>query len=112
MGRCMLAQSMRILEMWLGRHSHLCGDEISLADLLAVHEFVSHEAGAIIPADDWAKYPRTRAWFDRLADRPHAKSVSGMIMAVGAMRQAGEAIPMTRESSLAKGSQIRPDEGF
>lgn len=112
MGRYMLAQSMPILESWLGRQSHLCGDEISFADLLAFHEFVSHEAGAIIPAEEWAKFPRLRAWFDSLAERPHAKAVSGMIMAVGAMRQAGEAIPMTRRSSLAKGTQIRPGEGF
>ena len=35
-----------------------------------------------------------------------------MIMMVGAMRQAGEAIPMTRKSSLAKGTQIRPDEAL
>lgn len=111
MGRYMLAQSMPILEMWLGKHSHLCGDAISFADLLAFHEFVSHEAGAIIPAEEWAKFPRIRAWFDRLAERPHAKAVSGMIMMVGAMRQAGEMIPMTRKSSLAKGTQIRPDEG-
>lgn len=108
MGRYMLGESMPILEMWLGRHSHLCGDEISFADLLAFHEFVSHEAGAIIPAGDWAKYPRTRAWFETLAERPHAKAVSGMIMEVGAMRQAGHLIPMTRKTSLAKGTQVSP----
>lgn len=34
-----------------------------------------------------------------------------MIMMVGAMRQAGEMIPMTRKSSLAKGTQIRPGDG-
>lgn len=111
MGRYMLAPSMPILEMWLGRHAQLCGDALSFADLLAFHEFVSHKAGAIIPAEEWAKFARTRAWFDRLAGRPHAKAVSGMIMMVGAMRQAGEMIPMTRRSSLATGTQIRPDEG-
>lgn len=108
MGRYMLNESMPILEMWLGKHSHLCGDEISFADLLAFHEFVSHEAGAIIPAEEWAKFPRIRAWFDRLAERPHAKAVSGMIMEVGAMRQAGHLIPMTRKTSLAKGTQVSP----
>jgi len=108
MGRYMLGESMPILEMWLGKHSHLCGDEISFADLLAFHEFMSHEAGAIIPAEEWAKYPRIRAWFDRLAERPHAKAVSGMIMEVGAMRQAGHLIPMTRKTSLAKGTQVSP----
>ena len=49
MGRYMLEQSMPVLETWLETHSHLCGDEISFADLLGFHEFVSHEAGAIIP---------------------------------------------------------------
>jgi dichloromethane dehalogenase len=104
----MLGQSMPILETWLGRTSHLCGDEISFADLLAFHEFVSHEAGAIIPPEEWAKFPRIRAWFDRLAERSNAKAVSGMIMDVGAMRQAGHMIPMTRKSSLAKGTALTP----
>ena len=108
MGRYMLGQSMPILETWLGRTSHLCGDEISFADLLAFHEFVSHEAGAIIPPEEWAKFPRIRAWFDRLAERSNAKAVSGMIMEVGAMRQAGHMIPMTRKSSLAKGTALTP----
>lgn len=108
MGRYMLEQSMPILETWLGRNDHLCGDEISFADLLAFHEFVSHEAGAIIPPEDWARFPRIRAWFERLQARPQARAVSGMIMEVGAMRQAGQMIPMTRRTSLAKGTAVRP----
>ena len=108
MGRYMLAQSMPIMEEWLGRHAYLYGDEISFADLLACHEFVSHEAGAIIPDEEWAKFPRLRAWFEGLMTRPHAQAVSTMIMEVGAMRQAGQLIPMTRRTSLAKGTSVTP----
>lgn len=108
LGRYMLGEAMPIMETWLGRTGHLCGDEISFADLLGFHEFVSHEAGAIIPAAEWARYPRLRAWFDRLAQRPHAQAISGMITQVGAMRQAGQLIPMTRKTSLAKGTEVTP----
>jgi len=81
----MLEQSMPIIETWLGRHSHLCGDEISFADLLAFHEFVSHEAGAIIPADEWARFPRIRAWFERLQERPQARALVALMQELRAL---------------------------
>lgn len=56
--------------------SLLCGDEISYADLAALREFVSHDAGKIIPDNVWTKHPRIRAWFERLSARPATKAVS------------------------------------
>lgn len=106
-GRYVLYESMKIVETyWLKDSEYLCGDQISFADLQCYHEFVSHEAGKIIPDNVWAKHPRIRAWFDKLAARPHAQEVSNVIMEIGAMRLAGKLIPMTRKTSLAKGTEI------
>lgn len=107
-GRYILNESMGFLETWLARNPYICGDEISFADLLAYHEFVSHTAGQIIPPEQWQKFPKTKQWFDRITERPLSKEVSGMIMQVGAMRLAGQLIPMTRKTSLAKGTEITP----
>ncbi len=107
-GRYTLDESMVLLEAWLTKSKYLCGDEISFADLLGYHEFVSHVAGAILSDADWQKYPRVRQWFDTITARPHSKAVSEMIMQVGAMRQAGTLIPMNRKTSLAKGTEITP----
>ena len=108
LGRHLLRESMSVLERWLGKTRCLCGEEISFADLMAQHEFMSHHAGKIIADEEWAKFPRTKAWFDRLRQRPHSQAVSEMIMQVGAMRLAGQFIPMTRKTSLAKGTEIMP----
>ena len=105
-GRFVLRESMEILEGWLSKTPYVCGDEISFADLQGVHEFVSHEAGGVIPESEWAEFPHVRGWFDRLTARPHAVSVSTAIKEAGRMRQAGEIIPMTRRTSLAKGTEI------
>jgi len=105
-GRFVLRESMEILEGWLSKTPYLCGDEISFADLQGSHEFVSHEAGGVIPGSEWAKFPAVRDWFDRLSERPHAKTVSSAIKEAGRMRQAGEIIPMTRRTSLAKGTEV------
>lgn len=106
-GRYVLYEAMKILEIyWLKDSEYFCGDEISYADLQCFHELVSQEAGKIIPDNVWAKHPRTRAWFDKLAERPHAQTVSKMIMEIGAMRLSGTLIPMTRKTSLAKGTEI------
>lgn len=107
-GRYTLNESMGVLEGWLGRTAYVCGSEISFADLLGYHEFVSHEAGAIISGAEWQNFPKTRAWFDRISARPYAQAVSEMIMQVGQMRRAGTLIPMSRRTSLAKGTEITP----
>ena len=105
-GRFVLRESMEILEGWLRNTPFVCGDEISFADLQGFHEFVSHEAGGVIEQTEWGRFPSVRDWFDRLYARPHAKTVSGAIREAGRMRQAGEIIPMTRKTSLAKGTEV------
>ena len=105
-GRYVLRESMAILEGWLSKTNYVCGDEISFADLQGFHEFVSHYTGAVIPGAQWQEFPKLKAWFDTLSERPHAKTVSATIMEVGRIRQAGELIPMTRRTSLAKGTEI------
>ncbi len=105
-GRFVLRESMGILEGWLSKTEFVCGDEISFADLQGVHEFVSHHAGGVIPAAQWAEFPSVKRWFDTLTARPHAQTVSTTIKEVGQIRQRGELIPMTRKTSLAKGTEI------
>ena len=105
-GRHTLYESMGLLQGWLSKNKYLCGDEISYADLIGYHEFVSHAAGAIIPDDVWQKYPAVKAWYDTISERPHSKAVSEMIMEIGKIRQAGTLIPMNRRTSLAKGTEI------
>ncbi|MFT4584128.1 MAG: hypothetical protein ACI915_001677 [Gammaproteobacteria bacterium] len=60
----------------------------------------------MIPDSQWAEFPKVQEWFDRLAARPHAQTVSITIKEAGRMRQAGKIIPMTRRTSLAKGTEI------
>jgi len=105
-GKYVLYESMGILDRWLSKTEYVCGDEISFADLQGYHEFVSHTAGEIIPDDVWKKHPNIQRWFDLLSQRPHAQTVSQTIQQVGKMRLAGELIPMTRKTSLAKGTEI------
>ncbi len=105
-GRFVLTESMIILEGWLSKTDYVCGDEISFADLQGFHEFVSHYAGGVLPDDEWDRFPHVKAWFHKLLERPHAQTVAQTIMQVGKMRQAGEPIPMTRRTSLAKGTEV------
>ncbi|MGB1884789.1 MAG: glutathione S-transferase family protein [Gammaproteobacteria bacterium] len=105
-GRCVLEESMGLLEGWLSDSKFLCGDEISFADLQSFHEFVSHHAGGVLPDEEWAKFPSVKRWFDELWARPHCQSVSTTILEVGRIRKAGEVIPMTRRTSLAKGTEV------
>ncbi len=107
-GRYTLDDSLAYLEAWLTKSKYLCGDEISFADLLGYHELVSHVAGAILGDADWQKHPKIKQWYDTISERPHSKPVSEMIMQVGAMRLAGDLIPMTRKTSLAKGTEVTP----
>ena len=107
-GRHTLDESLTLMEAWLGRTKYLCGDEISFADLMGYHELVSHVAGEILADPDWQTYPKVKAWYDTITARPQAPAVSEMIMQVGAMRLSGQMIPMTRKTSLAKGTEITP----
>ena len=107
-GRFTLDDSLGYLETWLTKSKYLCGDEISFADLLGYHELVSHVAGEILGDADWQKFPKIKQWYDTISERPHSTKVSEMIMAVGAMRLAGDLIPMTRKTSLAKGTEVTP----
>ena len=105
-GRFVLQESMELLEGWLSKTKYVCGEEISFADLQAFHEFVSHHAGGVLTDDDWAPYPHVKAWFDELFARPHVKTVAETIMEVGRIRKSGKIIPMTRRTSLAKGTEV------
>ncbi len=107
-GRYVLDDSLPYLEAWLTKSKYLCGDEISFADLMGYHEVVSHVAGAILGDADWQKHPKVKQWYDTISERPHSTAVSEMIMQVGAMRLAGDLIPMTRKTSLAKGTEVTP----
>lgn len=107
-GRQTLDESLALLEVWLSKNDYVCGPEISFADLMGYHELVSHVAGAILGDADWRKFPRVKAWFDRLSGLPHSKAVNETIMHVGQMRLSGQLIPMERKSSLAKGTEIIP----
>ncbi len=107
-GRHTLDESLGYLETWLTKSEYLCGDEISFADLMGYHELVSHVAGAILGEADWKEFPKVKQWFDKITARPHASTVNAMIMQVGQMRQDGQMIPMTRKTSLAKGTEITP----
>ena len=107
-GRYVLDDSLPYLEAWLTKSKYLCGDEISFADLMGYHEVVSHVAGAILGDADWQKHPKVKQWYDTISERPHSTAVSEMIMQVGAMRLAGDLIPMTRKTSLAKGTEVMP----
>lgn len=107
-GRYTLEESLGYLEAWVTERDYVCSDEVSFADLMGYHELVSHVAGAILGDSDWRRYPKVKAWYDRLSERPHSQWVSETIMEVGKMRQAGQLIPMTRKTSLAKGTEITP----
>ena len=105
-GRFLLHESMALMEGWLSKTRYLRGDELSYADLQGYHEFVSHIAGAIIPAEVWKQHPALTQWCNAMGERPHAQSVNQTIMQVGQTRLAGELIPMQRTTSLAKGTEI------
>ncbi len=107
-GRHILETSLEYLETWLTQNKYLCGNKISFADLLAFHELVSHVAGAILGNADWQRYPKIKQWYDTISERPYSSRLNEMIMQVGAMRLAGDLIPMTRKTSLAKGTELTP----
>ena len=106
-GQSVLVESMGIMDKWLEKSSFLCGEKISFADLQGFHEFMSHSAGRIIPDERWAEFKRLKFWFDCVGERVHSKTVSETIMEVGRMRAEGYVIPMTRRTSLAKGTEVR-----
>jgi glutathione S-transferase len=106
-GRTLLYEAMGVLEnYWLRDREYVCGDEISYADLVAFHEFVSHDAGKIIPDKVWQGFPKISAWFKKLSERPHAKTVSTWKYDGVAKIIAGERIPFKRRTAVLKGTEV------
>jgi glutathione S-transferase len=106
-GRTLLYEAMGVLENYCLRdREYACGDEISYADLVAFHEFVSHDAGKIIPDRVWQGFPKISAWFKKLSERPHAKTVSTWQYEGVAKIIAGERIPFKRRTAVLKGTEV------
>lgn len=106
-GYHVLYESMELVEkFWLKDSDYMCGDEISYADLPSFHEFVSHDAGKIIPDNVWKKHPRITAWFERMSARPANKAVSEWQYDIIAKVMAGELeIKFTRRTAVLKGTE-------
>lgn len=106
-GYHVLYESMDVMEnYWLKGRDYLCGNEISYADLTALHEFVSHVAGKIIPDGVWKKHPRISAWFERLSARPATKAVSEWQYDAIAKVLTGELkVKFTRRTAVLKGTE-------
>ncbi len=106
-GKHLLYESMDLLESyWLRDTEFLCGDQISYGDLCAFHEFVSHHAGNIISDRVWSKHPKTRAWFDKMLERPASKQVSDWQYQTIAKVLAGELeVKFTRRTAVLKGTE-------
>ncbi len=106
-GYYVLYESMALLESyWLKESDYVCGNEVSYADLAAFHEFVSHDAGKIIPDKVWKKHPRVTAWFARMSARPAAKSVSEwQYDAVGKLLSGELTVVFTRRTAVLKGTE-------
>ena len=91
---------------WLKDRDYCCGNEISYADLAAFHEFVSHDAGKIIPDRVWEKHPRIKAWFDRMSARPANQEVSGwQYEAVGKILTGELKVEFKRRTAVLKGTE-------
>jgi glutathione S-transferase len=106
-GKHLLYEAMQLLEdYWLAEGDYVCGDVITYGDLAAFHEFVSHEAGGIIPDVTWKKFPKTRAWFERLSERPASKQVSEWQYETIRKVMAGEMeVTFTRRTAVLKGTE-------
>ncbi len=102
-----LYESMDLMEnYWLKDSDYVCGSEISYADLAAFHEFVSHDAGYIIPDRVWEKHPRISTWFAKISERPAAKTVSEWQYDVVRKVLAGEmSVTFTRRTAVLKGTE-------
>lgn len=102
-----LYESMDVVEnFWLKDSDYICGDEISYGDLAAFHEFVSHDAGGIIPDRVWEKHPKITAWFKRMSDRPANEAVSRWQYDTIKMVLAGEMkVEFTRRTAVLKGTE-------
>lgn len=108
-GRTLLYEAMGVLEnYWLKNRDYVCGDEISYADLVAFHEFVSHDAGKIIPDAVWKGFPRITAWFKTLSARPYAQMVNEWQYAGVAKILSGEIGPgmFKRKTAVLKGTEV------
>jgi len=107
-GRYLLYESLDLLETyWLKDRDYLCGDEISYGDLAAYQDLVSHDAGKIIPNRVWKKHPKVSAWFDTMAKRTHAKTVSAwQYENVGKILNDGVKFEFKRKTAVLKGSEV------
>ncbi len=106
-GYHVLYESMDVMERyWLKGRDYLCGDEVSYADLAALHEFVSHDAGKIIPSKVWKKHPRISAWFERMSERPATRAVSEwQYDAIGKVLAGELKVKFTRRTAVLKGTE-------
>ena len=108
-GRYLLYEALDILEdYWLKDNREcMCGDVISFPDLAAFQDLVSHHAGNIIPDAVWDKHPKVKAWFARIAERPHAKTVSAwQYENVGKILNDGVKFDFKRKTAVLKGSEV------
>lgn len=108
-GRTCLYESMGTLEnYWLKDREYVCGDEVSYADLAAFHEFVSHDAGKIIPDSVWEGFPLINAWYKKMSERPHAKAASDWQFQTVAKILKGEitASAFNRKTAVLKGTEV------
>lgn len=71
-----------VLDRHLADHAYLAGDEYSIADIAAFPWIRSHES----QGQDLADYPKLKAWFERIADRP---TVQRGVEVLAAQRQEG-----------------------
>ena len=106
-GKHLLYEAMDLLEnYWIEDNDYLCGNEITYGDLAAFHEFVSHEAGGIIPDTVWKKHPKTRAWFERMSLRSVSKQVSQWQYETIRQVMGGELkVTFTRKTAVLKGTE-------
>ena len=75
--------------------------------MAAYQDLVSHDAGKIIPDGVWQKHPKVRAWFDTMAERPHAKTVSAwQYENVGKILNDGVKFEFKRKTAVLKGSEV------
>ena len=107
-GRFLLYESLDVLEnYWLKDRKYMCSDVISYPDIAASMDLVSHDAGRIIPQSVWDKHPKVKAWFKKMVDRPHAKTVSAwQYEHCAKVLDEGLKFDFKRKTAVLKGTEI------
>nr|P43387.2 RecName: Full=Dichloromethane dehalogenase; Short=DCM dehalogenase [Methylophilus leisingeri]AAA25443.1 Dichloromethane Dehalogenase / Glutathione S-Transferase [Methylophilus sp.] len=107
-GRFLLYESFDILEKyWLKDGDYLCGNTLSYPDLATCQDLVSHDAGRIIPTSMWDSHPKVKAWFARMMDREHAKTVSAwQYENVRKYLDDGVKLNFQRKTAVLKGTEV------